>query len=34
MELHRRVLNHPEFRAGRVYTKLLEVILAEAQGQA
>jgi len=28
MDLHRRVLNHPEFRSGNVYTKLLDTILA------
>ena len=29
MDLHRRVLNHPLFRAGKVHTKLLDEILAE-----
>lgn len=29
MELHRRVLSHPDFRSGNVSTKLLERILAE-----
>ncbi len=29
MDLHRRVLNHQEFRAGRVHTKLLDRILAD-----
>jgi acetyl-CoA carboxylase biotin carboxylase subunit len=28
MDLHRRVLNHPDFRSGNVYTKLLDLILA------
>ncbi|MFN8390082.1 MAG: acetyl-CoA carboxylase biotin carboxylase subunit [Bdellovibrionota bacterium] len=28
LDLHRRVLNHPEFRAGRLHTKLLDDILA------
>ncbi len=28
MDLHRRVLNNPEFRAGRLHTKLLDEILA------
>ena len=31
MDLHRRVLNHPEFRAGRLHTKLLDEILAPAE---
>ncbi len=29
MDLHRRVLKHPEFRSGNVYTKLLDSILAQ-----
>lgn len=28
MELHRKILMHPEFRAGKVHTRLLEYILA------
>jgi acetyl-CoA carboxylase biotin carboxylase subunit len=28
MDLHRRVLNHPEFYSGNVYTKLIDTILA------
>ena len=29
MDLHRRVLNHPDFRTGRIHTKMLDSILAE-----
>ena len=29
MDLHRRVLNHPDFRSGRVHTKMLDTILAQ-----
>ncbi|MBP9837876.1 MAG: acetyl-CoA carboxylase biotin carboxylase subunit [Proteobacteria bacterium] len=29
MDLHRRILNHPDFRSGNIHTKLLEQILAE-----
>ena len=34
MDLHRRVLNNPDFRAGNVHTKLLESILAESPAAA
>jgi len=33
MDLHRRVLTNPEFRAGRLHTKLLDEILAPPGGQ-
>jgi acetyl-CoA carboxylase biotin carboxylase subunit len=34
IDLHRRVLNHPDFRSGNVHTQMLETLLATPQSES